>query len=207
MRITAILLSKRSSERVTVKFDDDSTIILPLEVVIAARLRRGQEIEAGALETLQSEGDRWRCREAALRLVGFRARSRKELHRRLLQRGFPAAAVERCIVDLQSAGLLDDRAFADAFASDRLRSRPVGRTRLVYELRAKGVDEDTARLAAEQAFAAADSELDLARRAARRFRKQRGEDGLRAKRRLLGMLSRRGFSRETIRTIVEELLG
>lgn len=208
MRIAAILRSKRSPQRVTVKFEDGDSQILPVEVAMAARLRRGQDLNDDDLRGLQNEAERWRCREAALRLIGFRARSGRELRGKLLQRGFSVALVEQCVSDLFEAGLLDDRAFALAFASDRLRSRPVGRSRLLYELRSKGVDESTARAAVEEAYAASpDDELELARRAARRFRRRSGEDEARAKRRLFGLLSRRGFSREAIKALSRELLG
>jgi SOS response regulatory protein OraA/RecX len=67
------------------------------------------------------------------------------------------------------------------------------------------VDADTAHAAIGEAMEGEDvSELELAREVAARWSPRAGEDPLRARRRLYGLLARRGFGGETVRRIMEE---
>jgi regulatory protein len=59
------------------------------------------------------------AKDAALRLLAVRARSRGELERRLAQRGFGEAVVAAALDRLAEAGLVDDAAFAAAYAESR----------------------------------------------------------------------------------------
>ena len=54
------------------------------------------------------------CHERALGLLAVRARSRRELERRLLQAGFEAEEVADVLERLERVGLVDDEAFARA---------------------------------------------------------------------------------------------
>jgi regulatory protein len=78
--------------------------------------------------------------------------------------------------------------------------------RLVQELRAKGVDAETAREAIGEVLESEEvSELELAREVVARWSPRSGEEPLRARRRLYGLLARRGFGGETVRQVMEEL--
>jgi regulatory protein len=59
-------------------------------------------------------------RRAAERILAGRDHGRQELRRKLLARGFQAAAVERVLDDLQGAGLLDDGKYAAALTRQAL---------------------------------------------------------------------------------------
>jgi regulatory protein len=205
MKITAISAQRQKSERVNLHVDGAFRLALAQEVVVRAGLRVGDLVTESQLAGLEREDLRWRARDAALNLLSFRARSAAELRRRLLRKEFPSEVADECIASLQEAGLLDDAAFAASFVRDRMRFRPRGRMRLAQELRARGVDADTAHAAIGEAMEGEDvSELELAREVAARWSPRAGEDPLRARRRLYGLLARRGFGGETVRRIMEE---
>ncbi|HET7230820.1 MAG TPA: regulatory protein RecX, partial [Longimicrobium sp.] len=85
------------------------------------------------------------------------------------------------------------------------RLRPHGRRRLAQELRAKGVDDETARTAIDEVMEREDaSEHDLARAAAARWKPRPGEEPERARRRLHAFLARRGFGGDVVREVVDE---
>lgn len=84
------------------------------------------------------------CRERALALLTLRPHSTGELRRKLRLRGFPPPLVERVLADLARVHLLDDRAFVREFiAQKRSSSRPVGRLKIIAELRRRGITADT----------------------------------------------------------------
>jgi regulatory protein len=146
-------------------------------------------------------------RTAALDLLSHRARTRAELRRKLVSKGFRPARVDLCLDRLARRGLLDDRAVASAFVRDRIRHRPRGRARLAQELRAKGVPDSVAREAVEAVLEEeALTDEALATKVLEGWLKRQGPATLRslaesapgpererARRRLHGYLARRGF--------------
>lgn len=206
MRITAIEPQKHHPERVNVYVDGEFRLALAQEIVYRAGLAAGEEIDEGRLAELEGEDAFWKARESALNLLSFRARTASELGRRLRDKGFAPEVVERCVDDLVEKGLVDDSAFAESFVRDRVRLRPKGSRRLVQELRAKGVDAETASEAIEEVMRGEEtSELELAREAVGKWARRPDEDPLRARRRLYGFLVRRGFAMETVRAVLEEV--
>lgn len=200
----------RRSGRIRVVLDDGRTWDLAEELVLDAGLHVDDPVDPALLADLEQRDEPYRARDAALSLLSYRARSTAELRRRLLRKGFPPIVVDGCIDEMRERGYLDDGAFAEAFVRDRLRMRPRGRRRLVSELRAKGVEPDTAAAAVDRALDEADAtEAELALEAARawavrnraRLRKAAGDPDARtrARRSLYGYLGRRGFAPDAVR--------
>jgi len=188
-----------------VEVEGISWVTLATEVVLAEALAVGTVLDEDGSRRLLTADALWRAREAALRLLSYRPRTRTELARRLEDKGFPGDVVARCLVRLDQSGLIDDRAFAESFVRDRLASRPKGRRALMHELRSRGVDLETATAVVEEVVTGAgESEVERARRAALRWRRRTGEDAEGARRRLVGFLGRRGFPPGVIRQVVEE---
>ncbi|HET9985683.1 MAG TPA: regulatory protein RecX [Longimicrobiales bacterium] len=212
MRITALEPQRHYAERVNIHVDGAFRCGLALEVVAAAGLRVGADVDEATLAALERQDIVWKCRESALGLLSYRARSAAELRRRLLWKDFPPETVDGVLVDLREKGYLDDASFAAAFVRDRVRHRPRGKRRLVQELRAKGVEADTAGEAVEEVFGGeAVSEAELARAAAEAWIRKHGraaadaEVRRDARRRLYAYLSRRGFGGDAIREAAHAL--
>ena len=82
------------------------------------------------------------CHERALGLLAVRARSRRELERRLLQAGFEADEVDEVLERLERVGLVDDEAFARQVAEHAFGVKRSGRRAVVSSLMAAGVAPD-----------------------------------------------------------------
>lgn len=142
-----------------------------------------------------------------LRLLSVRPRTKEELRRRLFQRGFFQATVEKALARAEEEGLVDDQTFALLYAEDRLLSRPCPRRMVAAELRAKGVEPRLAMEAVKKVLPELTDE-ELARKALAE-KKGRWENLSLpvAMRRAYGFLLRRGFSPELAKKIVEETFG
>ena len=143
------------------------------------------------------------AREAALKLLERTRRTRADLVRRLLDRGFAAPTVDEVLDRLEHVGLVDDTEYARAFLAGRWGRRPTGWTRLRQELRGRGVGDeaiDAARAILEEREGGAADEVATARRvivqAERRYASL--EPRVRQQR-LYALLARRGFDGDTIR--------
>lgn len=144
--------------------------------------------------------------DAALQLLGFRARTVMELRRRLLQKGADAADVEEVISRLCDQKLLDDADFARQFARSRLLGPGASRLLIKQELSRKGVGRDVA----DQALAAVqDDGVDPAaaihRVAEKKWKSLAQLDDFTRRRRLYAFLARRGFNPDEIRSALNAL--
>lgn len=140
-----------------------------------------------------------------LRLLTGQARSRSELSDALRRRGIPPDVAERVLGRFAEVGLVDDEAYAQAFVASKHRDRGLGRAALRTELRRKGIDGASA----DRALEAVDTDAER-RRAAELVAKKLDAAmfaGLpAARRRLLSMLARRGYSASLAATVVNEAL-
>lgn len=147
-----------------------------------------------------------RARETCLRLLTVRPRSRQELAVALRRRGVPDDVAAAVLTRFSEVGLVDDRAFAEAWVDSRVRGRGLGRRALEHELRQKGVGRQEA--AEALAGLTTDSELDTAvALAVRKAGATRGRPPEVRARRLVGMLARRGYSHEVALTAAREALA
>ncbi|HEY8393664.1 MAG TPA: regulatory protein RecX [Thermaerobacter sp.] len=148
-----------------------------------------------------------RALDLALRWLGARARTERELRERLRQKGVPPGVVEATLERVRQWGYLDDRSFAVDYVDRALAVRHIGPRRLVEELRRRGISGS---LASEVVAERVPPErvLNLARAAAQRWlRRQPEGDPVSARGRLYRFLTARGFDSETAARVVREHLG
>jgi regulatory protein len=124
---------------------------------------------------------------------------------KLRDRGIPDDAAERALDRLVQVGLIDDAAYAAAFVASRHRDRGLGRAALRRELERKGIDRELA----DRALEAIDADAERSRAAQMVAKKldsamYAGTDA--ARRRLLGMLARRGYSPAVAIAVVNDAL-
>ena len=216
-RITRLEPLRPKGLRVLVHIDAEEPFEVSLEAIERCKLRVGDALSADARRQLAEVDADVRVRDAALNLLSYRARTRRELETRLRRRGFSTGRIRPCLDALEGKGLLDDGAVAAAFVRDRLRHRPRGRSRLVSELRAKGVDADLASEAIERVYGdEAVTDAGLAKEAAESWLARQSQATLeamasdgraperdKARRRAHGYLARRGFRGDALSEALE----
>ncbi|MFT4044241.1 MAG: regulatory protein RecX [Gordonia sp. (in: high G+C Gram-positive bacteria)] len=153
--------------------------------------------------------------DAALRLLGVRARSRSEMTQRLRHRGFDEDTVADVMARLDRAKLLDDEEFAAEWVRSRHTNSGRGRVALRHELAGKGIDSAIV----ERVLADIDTDDERDTAAALVARKltgavvaeltaDAGDRSARDKyfRRLAAMLMRRGYPQSIAIEVVTEAL-
>ena len=184
-------------------FDDAAPMKVRLKHFRALPLAAGDEVDAEEYAARVAEAQRADVYEAALSSLDLCARTRQELRRSLLARGFVSGAVEATLDRLADSGLVDDRRYAER-AVEVSAARPVGVYAVRRKLRAKGIAEADA----EAALGALDDEQQAqaaqaaARSLLRRYAQLSAREG-RAK--LSQALARRGFSWEAVRAAVDKV--
>ena len=198
--------------KVRIHLDGGEPFEITLEALERSRLGVGDDLPPDRQHQLINDDQDIRVRDAAFNLISYSARTRAELKRRLRQKGFHPARIDVCLDRLEEMGFVDDKAVAAAFVRDRLLHRPRGKAALSSELRSKGVAGDLATDTIDQVFKTQEtSDTDLAREMATKWVARQNAGALealasdsgspakaKARRRLMGYLSRRGFRGEAM---------
>ena len=174
---------------------DGSYVCTVGEPLIARwRLFKGRELDDEELAQIIEQASAARVLADAYRLLGHRARSRHELHERLLAREHSEQAVAGALDALQRDGLLDDAAFARSYVADKRRLSGWGAERIRRGLAGLGVDgADVEAALGGPAEEGASAELDRALAVLRKQGPPRAPLEA-ARRRAYQALLRRGFA-------------
>ena len=190
MLITA--LKQTSSEHVTVCLDDGGEIRTTLGVVTELRLFNGRELDGDALNRLQQQSGRALAREKALQLISQRQMSRRELGRKLKEKGFAPETADYCVDWVTERGLLNEESYAAAIVR-HYAAKGYGESRIRQELQRRGLPRELW----EGALAAMPEDTSkIDRFIAQRLTDPNDRDAVR---KLTAALFRRGFGTEEIR--------
>ena len=205
--ITQISEQKRRPNRRNVNLDGAFAFGCNLNVVARFKLRKGMTLTEEQVRQIQLGEVKQECFDRALEYLGSRLHSTAELRKKLIRREYGDAVVDAVMADLARLGYLDDEVFAKTRALSAAQHKHHGRRRAFLELIKSGVKGDVADKALADVYAEHDGTAvarQLAQKQAPRLKKL---DPLVARRRLVGMLQRRGFDYDAIKPVVDEVLG
>ncbi len=135
----------------------------------------------------------------AFRLLGYRDRSEKEMYEKLTRKGFSEKVSGETVVYLRDKGFIDDRRFAEILKRDAVDRKHLGKRGARNYLINRGIAGDIV----DDVLGDDDDYFDAAKRLVeRKLRNMKDYDSEKIKRRLWGMLSRRGFSYDTIKKVL-----
>jgi len=199
VKITALQPQVRNKRRVSVFLDGNFLFGLSGETVGAFGLHVGREVDRAELDRIAHEEQLHEARQYAFLLLSYKARTTSELTQRLTRKGFSPDIVSSTLQRLVELKMVDDAAFARRFAEDRVNIGHKGKWRVRGELLKRGID----RKQIDAAIAEAPDEVAAAKEVAQKYlsRNRRLEPDV-LKRRLYALLARRGFSLDTIRTVL-----
>ncbi len=138
--------------------------------------------------------------DLAVRYLGNREHSRKEIILKLKRKQFIEDVVEKTLNRLDELGLLDDRSFALNYVGSRSKKKPSGRYKLRYELRQKGISEEVI----DEVLSEYDGSSNCLDAALKKLPFLKGDDRYR-RRKLHAFLMNRGFDTETIRDTLDQI--
>ena len=141
-----------------------------------------------------------------MRRLNAAPRSRGELIKYLLAKGFDPTLIEKVLDRVSSMGYIDDAAFAQEWVRSRQRSRGLAPSVLTRELINKDVDIEVIQAALEQLTS--DDTLERAYElAAKKYRSLMSVDHAVAVRRIASLLQRKGYPPATCFHIAKETVG
>jgi regulatory protein len=205
--ITKIVEQKRSPNRRNIYIDGRFAFGVNENIIVKLGLCIGQDLSSQRITQIEAGEVRQECFDQAMQFLRRRLHSRSELSRKLMKQEYGEPVVKSVLDKLQQLGYVDDERFAKTKALSAAEHKHHGRRRAFVELRRAGVSGDVADRALDSVYDTTDTVAlarELALKQAPRLRKL---DPLVAKRRLVGMLQRRGFDYDAIKPVIDEVLG
>ena len=134
-------LKQTSPERFAVIFDDGTQVKTSLGVVTDRFLHAGLELGDEEFNAFLSASSLSLAKSRALRIINTRPMSRKEMCKRLIEKGETPENAEYCADWLCQMGLINDRSYAGSVVR-HYASKGYGITRIRQELNRHGIDRE-----------------------------------------------------------------
>lgn len=188
MIIVAIEESRRYKGRFEISFDDGTQMMTSKDVIAENYLYVGKKLPDDDIESLKQGFLRDEARRIAINIINRRPLSKREVEKKLIEKGQPKESASEAAHWLEEIGLIDDSEYARLVVR-HYSAKGYGRRRVQDELYRRGVPKDYWDEVLEE-MPKQDNVID-------RFimNKLGGEmPDLREKKRIFDALARRGFS-------------
>ncbi len=188
MQVERVEPSKHKKGRILVFLEDGACLKITQQELLDFGLRAGDELDEDALRRLKEAAGVSNTRAAAADLIGKRAMSRRDLERKLREKGASEAEARYAAEWLEAIGALNDAEYAAALVR-HYSGRGYGPARVREKLYEKGIPKELWEDALEQ-LPENDGQIDAFLAGKLRGR----EPDEKEKRRLTNALLRRGYS-------------
>jgi regulatory protein len=146
-------------------------------------------------------GSHDKARQYALKLLSYRGRSEREMEGRLRKKGFTESQALSAIKQLKDAGLIDDYSLAETLKRQAVETKMLGREGAKRYMLDRGISRELV----DMVFSREENvEIDTAGRLVeKKLGPLRNYPADIVRRRLYNLLSRKGFSYETISKVLK----
>ncbi|MCD7856119.1 MAG: RecX family transcriptional regulator [Clostridiales bacterium] len=201
MIITDIQKQKHKEGRYSVFIDGEFAFGIDGVDLLWYKLETGKVVSPELLNEITVTNAYIKAKNSALKFLGYRMRSRKEIEDRLKRDEFSPSIIEKTLSFLEEYGYIDDEAFAKAYIEEKKKLNGYGIVRLKSELYKKGIDRS---IIDSLTDLMTEGEEELIEKAL--YKKLKGEKITDRKQRqkLLGYLLRKGFGYEPSLSVIEK---
>lgn len=202
LTITSVLMLKRPKHRYRISFGAYALEVHE-DVMIKYRMIKGAVFNKTELEEIVSADEHHQGYADALKYLSLKPRTAYEISLRLGEKGWSEETIGDVIERLHAEGYVNDAAYAQEWASQRVKNRGKGKLWVRHELRQKGVSKSLIEEALGEV--SEDDEFDSALQlGAKKWQSTTGE-ALDKKRKTGAFLQRRGFSGGVVSKVLREL--
>lgn len=204
LTITKIEKQPKRRQRYNIYINDQYAFSIHEDVLIKHSLAQGKIIDEEQQHYISIDEERHQTYHQAVRFLSRKARSSKELERKLLAKNYKQEAIDWAIAKLSEQGYIDDQQFANMLTEQRVLMNAKGKRWIQQELAAKGlsqhhIDEAIAQIDEQTE---ANQAYEIAKKRWDRFADHKPLD---RKRKVNDLLLRRGYSYSIVREVLNRL--
>jgi regulatory protein len=198
MKITAIRPQQKIRNRYSIYCDDRYSFSVSEAMLLEQGLVAGKELTMADLKKYKQLSSDDNSFNRALRYAAIRNHSQWEMEQYLKRKDVSEDQSAVILARLADLGFIDDKNFANSWVENRRLLKPVSRRRLEQELRQKHVNSEIIKAALEEDLT---EELTVLKNL---VAKKRLQSSYKDNQRLMGYLSRQGFSYDDIKTAMSD---
>ncbi|MFH5883073.1 regulatory protein RecX [Halalkalibaculum sp. DA3122] len=205
--ITSIVTQKNNRERYSLFIEEGFLIGVSESTLLEYKLRKGLEVTPALFRKLQRAEGRHAVKSYCMRMLARRDYSRKELFQKVAKKEHPPGIIHAVLDELEEKGYVNDRTFAEKYASDKSRLNNWGPAKITSKLYQKGISKHVAQESVEKAFEGIDLQqvfLELVNKKSRRFLRE--EDPWKRKKKIFDYLHRKGYRSDHIFKYLDMLM-
>ena len=197
-KVTAVSAQKRNPNRVNVFLDGEYGF--SLSRIVAAWIEPGRMLDQNKINELIDQDLDETIFQSALRFLGYRPRSEKEIKTKLQQKGFPDEKIDSVIRKMRDSNMIRDDQFAISWVESRNEFHPRSQRLIRYELRNKGIKEEVI----TEVLQHSTNDQQMAEKAAEKMKNRyAGLDWQNFRNKFSAYLARKGFTYDVISTTVK----
>ena len=204
--ITKIESQKKNKERVNIHIDGEYAFSASAEIVYKEKIKSNMEVDEIRLEKIISEANYLKCKETSLRIITRSYKTESEMENRLFEKGYDKKEIDRTMEFLKEYKFIDNRAYAEMYVKDRLRSQ--GIQKIKYALLRKGIDEEEIEEVLNHVDRNSEEEVGV-QLAIKKYKQLiKKEEDIQKRKNKLGMyLASRGYEYSLVKEIVKEVVS
>lgn len=139
--ITKIEQQKKNINRYSIYLDQEYSFSVSEDTLIKLGLKKGMEVDKEQLDSILKQEDNNACKSYGLKLLGYRARSEKEIRDKMFSKGYSKKSIEEAINYLKEFKYINDEEYTKQYIKDRMNGKKLGHKRIKYELYQKGINK------------------------------------------------------------------
>ncbi len=198
--ITAITEQKKDPNRVNIFLDN--RFAFGISKKASKELKVGQQLTEEQVKMLLQRDESDKAFKKAAEILQRRPKTENELRKKLSAKGIAAEQIDEAVCRVKALNWVDDKKFSEMWIENQSVFRPRSKRMLAYELRRKGISEETI---SESLRDMKDDQAAFAC-AERYARRLRDIDPAVIRLKLRGYLVRRGFDYDAVRQAVNKVL-
>jgi regulatory protein len=203
--ITKLEPQTHGEDRVSVFLDGEFAFGVHKDVAAKHGLRVGDQLTPEERAAVEHDERYVQAKQRALTYLAHKPRTETEVRRTLREDEVPDPVIEDVVARLYELDYLDDEAYARDYVRNRFASKKYGPVRIRRELTDRGIDRHVADAAVDDLFADENPVAAARQHAKKRWPRLADDDPRRRKQKLYRYLRRRGFTSDTIYTVIDEL--
>ena len=142
MTITKITTQKKNSSRYSIYIDGEYSFSLSDLALLEAKIAVGQELSVEEVKSLQESSELDKFYQRILNLLSLRSRSEYEIRTYLKKHNCPTDQADIILNKLSEKKYINDLAFSISWIQNRQLLRPSSKTKLINELKIKGINKE-----------------------------------------------------------------
>lgn len=202
MRKISKISSQKRKGSFNIYLDGEYAFSVDSTTLVKYSLKTGKYLTADEIDKILKESELQKVIDKVLRFLAFRPRSSWEIADYLRRKKTSSFILEKVLSSLEKKGQINDFEFAKWWVQQRNAFRPMGKIRIIKELKNKRIAQDII----EQAIN--DTALDefaLAQNVIRKKLNKVRHTNEDVKKKFFDLLLRRGFSYETCKRVIDNL--